>query len=419
MMQIFKQLIVLLIMATGGYAQTLSLNLSMDNTSVRELLKEIERQTELSFIFSDDISSLDNEVSVNLHNRNIKDVLRQVLKGTDLDYQILNERLIVIAPKKVLQDNTITGTVTDEAGEPLPGATVTVKGTTQGTVTDVNGGYSLQVANENATLVFSYIGFATQEKVVGRQRSINVVMREDVRQIEEVVVVGYGQQRVTTVTGSVSQIKSDKITAAPVNNVTNVLAGQLPGLITKQSSGLPGADGSALTIRSFGGGPLVIVDGMENSFGNLDMNQIETISILKDGAASIYGARAGNGVILITTKRGSQSKPKVTVNSSMTLQGSTKVLKPANSAERAQIMLDNWLNVEGNDPSLAPYSEHDIEMYRLGTDPKYPNTDWFDAAIRKYAPQQNHNLAISGGNEAVRYYGYVGYNSQETILRGN
>ena len=319
----------------------------------------------------------------------------------------------------VQQQITVTGTVTDNNSEPLPGVAIIIKGTTQGTATDGKGDFSIPVPNENTTLVFSYIGFVSQEILVGNKRIINVILEEDVRQIEEVVVVGYGQQRVATITGSVSQIKSDRITVAPIANVTNILAGQLPGLITKQTSGIPGQDNSALTIRSFGSGPLVIVDGMENSFENLDVNQIETISILKDGTASIYGARAGNGVILITTKRGMQSKPKITVNSSYTLQGSTKVYRPSTSAQRAQYQRDSWLNVDTNDPNMAPYTEAEIELFKLGTDPNYLNTDWFGAAIRRYAPQQNHNLTLSGGTETLKYYGYFGYNTQETILKKN
>lgn len=315
------------------------------------------------------------------------------------------------------QQKEIKGKVTDASGQPLPGVTVKVKGSNIGTVTDVNGNYSLSNIANNNTLIFSFVGMETQEINVGNRTKIDVTMQESAVALEEVVAVGYGQQRIATVTGAVSQIKSDKITIAPIANVTNMLAGQLPGLITKQTSGIPGADDAALNIRGFGN-PLIIVDGIESSLNNLDPQQIETISILKDGAGSIYGARAGNGVILITTKRGIKSKPTIAVNSSLTLQGSTKVIKPASSAERAQYQVDLWLNT-GKDPSMVPYSEEEIQKYKDGTDPKYLNTDWFDASIRTFAPQQNHNITLSGGTEAVKYYGYFGYNTQETILKKN
>jgi len=231
-----------------------------------------------------------------------------------------------------------------------------------------------------------------------------------------VVVVGYGVQKVATLTGSVAQIKSEKIAVAPLVNATHTLAGQLPGLISKQTSGIPGEDNASLRIRGFGS-PLVIVDGIETHFDRLDVNQIESISILKDGSASIYGARAGQGVILVTTKRGKQGKPTATVNSSYSLVGSTRVIRPASSADRAQRELDAWLN--SSSTSVQPWKDEEIQKFRDGSDPNYLNTDWFDASIRRIAPQQNHNLTITGGNEMIRYYGFFGYNNKETILKKN
>jgi len=315
------------------------------------------------------------------------------------------------------QKITVTGSIVDATGEPIIGATVVEDGVpTNGTISDMDGNFSLSV-NPNAVLNVSYIGYKAVQVRVVQGRKLEVVLLEDRELLDEVVVVGYGQQRIATVTGAVSQIKTDKITVAPQANVTNMLAGQLPGLITKQTSGIPGADNSTLNIRGFGS-PLVIVDGLETDLNTLDANQIETISILKDGAASIYGARAGNGVILITTKRGKSSKPSVTVNSSYTLQGSTRVIKPASSAERAQFEVDKWIN-SGQPLDQLPFTEEEIQKYKDGTDPRYLNTDWFDTSIRRYAPQQNHNLTLSGGNESVKYYGYFGYNTQETILKTN
>lgn len=315
------------------------------------------------------------------------------------------------------QKKTVTGKIVDINGESIIGAYVIEFGEPgNGTITNVDGEFSLSV-KENATLEISYIGFETQRINPVPGERILVTLAESLEILDEIVVVGYGQQRIATVTGAVSQIKSDKITVAPIANVTNMLAGQLPGLVTKQTSGIPGADDASLNIRGFGA-PLIIVDGIETSLSNLDTQQIETISILKDGAGSIYGARAGNGVILITTKRGKQSKPTITINSSLTLQGSTKVIKPASSAERAQYQVDLWLN-SGKDPNQVPFTEEEIQKYRDGSDPKYLNTDWFDASIRTFAPQQNHNVTLSGGTETVKYYGYFGYNTQETILKKN
>ena len=416
----------IVIFADNSHSQNARVTIKQRNVRLVSVLDEIENQTDYLFLYNGNQINVNQNVSVNVKNMQVNQLLSQLFSDTEVHYAMEGTHIMLlpvtkeISPIATLQQQvTITGIVTDANSEPLPGVTVMIKGTAQGTATDGNGTYSLPVADGNATLVFSYVGFVSQEVVVGNRRAINVTLSEDTRQIDEVVVVGYGQQRVSTLTGSVSQIKSDRITVAPVVNVTNVLAGQLPGLITKQTSGIPGYDGAALSIRSFGASPLVIVDGMENSFENLDINQIETISILKDGAASIYGARAGNGVILITTKRGKQSKPMITVNSSYTLQGSTKVLKPTSSADRAQWRRDAWLNVDTNDPNQAPFTEAEIQKFRDGTDPNYLNTNWFDASIRRLAPQQNHNMALSGGSDNIKYYGYFGYNTQETILKKN
>lgn len=315
------------------------------------------------------------------------------------------------------QKINVTGKIVDATGEPIIGATIVEYGVpTNGTISDVDGNFSISVG-QNAALEISYIGYISQQVKAVKGRMLEIILEEDREVLDEVVVVGYGQQRIATVTGAVSQIKTDKITVAPQANVTNMLAGQLPGLVTKQTSGIPGADNSSLNIRGFGS-PLVIVDGIETDLNTLDANQIETISILKDGAASIYGARAGHGVILITTKRGKSSKPTVTINSSYTLQGSTRVIRPASSAERAQFEVDKWINSERPLDQL-PFTEEEIQKFKDGTDPKYLNTDWFDASIRRFAPQQNQNVTLSGGNEAVKYYGYFGYNTQETILKKN
>lgn len=208
----------------------------------------------------------------------------------------------------------------------LVGATVQIKGANIATQTDANGSFTIS-APSNATLVITSVGYSPEEVRVGNRSTINVQLRSSASELGEVVVVGYGTQRKSTVTGAISSVKAEQLTIAPVSNVTNALSGKLPGLITKQTSGLPGSDGAALSIRYFGGA-LVIVDGVEGRLENLDAGQIENITILKDGAASIYGARAGNGVILVTTKRGNNQELTITLNTSMTYQGVTKMLKP-------------------------------------------------------------------------------------------
>lgn len=310
---------------------------------------------------------------------------------------------------------TAKGSVIDSDNLPVIGAYIVEKGNDRNVaVTDADGNFSIIVA-DNATLMISCIGYVTQQ--VKAAPSLTIVLSTDKEFLEEAVVVGYGTQRVATLTGSVAQINSGKITVAPVVNTTHVLAGQLPGLVSKQTSGLPGQDNAALNIRGFGS-PLVIVDGVEGSIQSLDAGQIESITILKDGSGSIYGARAGNGVILVTTKTGSNQKTTVTVNSSVTLQSNIVTTLPATSVQRAQYQNDVYLNKGGN-PSRVPYTEEDLAAYALGEDPAYLNSDWYHEVIRQYAPQQNHNMSISGGTDRIKYYGYFGYNRQELQFKPN
>jgi TonB-linked SusC/RagA family outer membrane protein len=308
----------------------------------------------------------------------------------------------------------VTGTVTDTNGETIIGANVVEKGTANGISTDADGQFELTVG-DNATLIISFIGYVTQEIAVGNRTSLTVTLKEDAQALEEVIVVGYGTQKRSTLTGSVVAIKAEQITVSPVSNVTNALAGKLPGLVTKQTSGMPGSDQAALNIRGFGG-PLVIVDGIEASLTDIDPNQIESVSVLKDGAASIYGARAGNGVMLITTKRGVNQKPTITLNSSYTIQGVTNLGKTVSSGEWAEMSREAHLN-SGQPEATAPFTADEVEKYKAGNDPAYPSSDWYHYVFRDWAPQQNHNLSIRGGTEKLKYMGFFGYQKQETMIK--
>jgi TonB-linked SusC/RagA family outer membrane protein len=311
----------------------------------------------------------------------------------------------------------VSGKVVDVDNVPVVGASVSEKGTTNGVVTDSDGNFIITVQDNNVVLQISYIGFLTQDVPVENRTQLNITLKEDLQALDEIVVVGYGTQRRSTLTGSVSSIKAEQLTITPVGNVTNALTGKLPGLITVQSSGMPGSDQASLNIRGFGG-PLVIVDGIESSLTDLDPNQIESISILKDGAASIYGARAGNGVLLVTTKRGIIQKPTFTFNTSYTMQGATNVARTQSAGEWAQIQREMHLN-QGLSEETAPFTAEEIEKYMAGNDPAYPSSDWSGFVLRDWAPQQNHNLSIRGGNEKLRYLGFFGYQKQETLVKLN
>lgn len=310
---------------------------------------------------------------------------------------------------------TVRGKVSDTDNLPVAGAYVVEKGNDRnGVMVDVDGNFSI-IVSEGSVLEISCIGYVTVRQAAAP--SMNIVLSPDSEFLDEAIVVGYGTQKVGTITGSVAQINSEKISVAPVVNTTHVLAGQLPGLVSKQTSGLPGQDNASLNIRGFGS-PLVIVDGIEGSIESLDAGQIESISILKDGSGSIYGARAGNGVILVTTKTGSNHKTTIMVNSSVSLQSNIVSTLPASSAQRAQYQNDFYVN-RGGRPDRAPYTEEQILLYETGTDPQYLNSDWYHEVIRKYAPQQNHNVSVSGGTDRIKYYGYFGYNRQELQFKPN
>lgn len=403
----------------GTSAQTGTVTVKLRNASVKELFSAIEKQTSYRFSYRDAEIKGKGNVTISATNRELKQLLEGELSKLGLKYAVSGNKIIVTPAAAVpsAQPKKVTGKVVDTNGEPVIGATVKEQGTANGTITDFDGNFTLDVT-DNAMLEVSYIGYKSQELKALAGKTLSVTLREDTEVLDEVVVVGYGTQRKGNLTGSVSAVKSEQITVAPISSVSNALGGVLPGLVAKQSSGLPGSDGASLNIRGFDA-PLVIVDGVESSFDNIDANQIENISILKDGAASIYGARAGNGVVLITTKRGSIQKPTITVNSSLTLQGVTSFTRPASSYQRAVMEREEHLQ-SGQPEASAPWTEEDIEHFRTGDDPlHYPNTDWYDVVFRDWAPQQNHNISVRGGSEKIKYMGYFGYTDQETMVKKN
>ena len=398
-----------------GFSQTEKVTLKLENASLKELVNSVERQTEYKFLYrNDEVEGL--LVNLDIENTPLDQVLNSCLEDTDLDYKILANNLIVIALNKILQQQSVTGKITDAAtGEAMAGVNITVKGTTIGTMSGTNGTYNLTVTDRNATLVFSFIGYTTQEIPLSGRTTLNVALESEVTGLEEVVVVGYGTQKRINLTGSVASIDSRKLEKVPPTGSTvNTLAGRMPGLISRQQSGRPGFDAASISVRGFGNA-LIIVDGAESEFNNIDVNEIESISILKDASAAIYGARAGNGVILITTKRGKDGKPSITLNSSYSLQNITNYPKMMNSGQWAEFDREKRAQLG----QQQRYTQADVDLFYAGTDPDYPNTDWFDVLIKPNAPMQQHNLSISGGSDKIRYYGLIGYMDQQTFWKKN
>ena len=408
--------------ATNVNSQVLKVSMNMKNTSITEVISSIEKQTDYLFVYDKNKVDLSRKVDVDATNQSVAEVLTNVFSKTDVVYAMEGNN-IMLMPKSdsVLldqqQQKSVSGKVTDSSGISLPGVSIVVKGTITGTITDSDGNYLLTKIPENTILQFSFVGMKMQEIEVGDKSIINVSLVDEAIGLEEVVAIGYGTQRKGNLTGSVANVKSEKLSVAPVTSTTNTLVGQLPGLTAIQTSGMPGSDAAELKIRGFGSA-LIIVDGVEGSLNNLDPSQIESVSILKDGAASIYGARAGNGVILVTTKRGENQKPTISINSSYTLQGVTKILHPANSGQTAEMERESYLQAGGVEGS-APWTQEAIDKFYAGNDPGYINTDWYDYTFRDWAPQQNHNLSLRGGSDKIRYFGYFGYSNQETMVKRN
>ncbi len=321
------------------------------------------------------------------------------------------------------QDGPVSGKLTDASGQPLPGVSVSIKGTSIGTVTDAEGRFIINTSGiAQPVLVFSYIGFETQELAVANKTSVNISLQEDSKALNEVVIVGYGTQKKVNVTGAVEMIEAKDLESRPVTNAASALQGLAPGLTAVNASGFPGASGASLRIRGIGtlnnADPFVVVDGIPDvDINSLNPDDIESVSVLKDAAsASIYGSRAANGVILITTKSGSfNQKPTLSYNGYYGVQAPTALPKMLGSAEYMEMLNESQRNVD----LPITYTDEQIQIAREGSDPNYfANTNWSDALLKKYAPQQNHNISLNGGSSDLNYYASYGRLDQKGLVVG-
>lgn len=328
------------------------------------------------------------------------------------------------ATSPIVQQNRklVSGTVTDSYG-PVIGASVVVKGTTNGVITDLDGNFKLEVPM-GATIVVSYVGYDKKEIVYNGQSSLKIEMSENVQALQEVQVVAYGTTKKVTVTGAMSSITSQDVLKTPVSSIGNALSGKMPGLSTVQTTGQPGADDATLYVRGVGSlsesmsRPLMLVDGVERSFFQLDPNEVEDITILKDASATaVFGVRGANGVVLVTTKRGKEGKARVNFSTSFAMQFPTRLPEFANSYEYAS----NYVAAQrrdGVDEGALAFSEEAIEAFRTHSNPMaYPDTDWLDMLIKGSALQTQHNLTISGGTKKVRYFASLGVFTQDGLFR--
>lgn len=318
------------------------------------------------------------------------------------------------------QEVVATGVVLDEQQQPMIGVTVTVKGSTIGTVTDFDGNFSLKV-KKDAVVVFSFVGYRDEERPASKLKNARIVMYEDAETLEEVVVVAYGSQKKETLTGAIAQVKTDELVKSPVANMGQALTGRAVGVTTYQQSGEPGNDNVTLRIRGTGtlndASPLVLVDGVERSFSQIDPTEVESMSILKDAASTaVYGIRGANGVILVTTKQGKEGPARVSFSANFALQQAIRMPASTDGVTLAKLYNEAKYN---DDPTQTPsFTEEDLALYASGADPLcHPNVDWKKVLMRDAAFQQKYNLSISGGTKNAKYYTSIAFFNQGGLMK--
>lgn len=402
--------------AISGYAQKTKLSLDFESASVATILNEIENSSEFYFLCNRKFVDLERKTNIQINNEPIDKVLTEVFRGTDVEY-VITGRQIVLTPgkyfsqaKENLQPKTITGTVTNESGEPIPGVTIIVKGTTQGTITDADGNYALTNVPGNATLVFSFVGMKIQEIAVNGKTFINIIMEEEMIGIEEVVAVGYGTMKKSDLTGSIASVSSDQLNTFPTHSIEQALQGRVAGV---QITSLNGSPGSEVKIRVRGStsinansDPLYVVDGFAGA-SLPPTEDIQSVEILKDASATaIYGSRGANGVILITTKRGVAGELKIEANASYSVQKISNKIDMLDAERFAQYQNDYF---EATGSATVPYPNPSA----LGA-----GTDWQDV-IFQLGGLQNYQVSISGGTDKLKVYSSGKYYNQEGTIIGS
>lgn len=403
------------------YAQSTRLNLNMSNATVKEVLKSIEDKSEFTFFYNDKTVDTKQVVSINVENKQVEEILSIILPG--YSYRIENKNIIIIPQSKnglvskQQKEKLLTGKVSDNTNEPIIGANVSVKGTTTGTITDIDGNFQITVP-ENATLLITYIGYSPVEIQIKDQQVVNVVLKEDAQKLEEVVVVGYGTQKKASLTGSISSVKiDDEIRSISSSNMSSVLAGTMAGLKVNNRTGVPGVS-SDVTIRTSGSwnaaSPVYVIDGVvrdKSDFDRLDVNEVENVTVLKDAAsAAIYGSRSSGGVILITTRQGKLGKPQIHYTGSYAVESRGLEMERTTGIETAEMA--NYIH-RNNKGFWAYWDDAELAHMR-----NLNGGDGYDV-IDEYwqAPMStHHSLGLSGGNERVKYFINGSYFGQSGFL---
>ncbi len=397
-------------LASVSYSQSATLSINLKNATVQTVLQRIEDQSDFYFMYSRSVIDVDRTVDVQLKEVKINEVLNTLFSGTDVAYKV-DGRQIVLSKKSesselgTQQQKTISGKVTDSSGGSLPGVSVVIKGTTKGTITDTNGDYTISNIPENAVLVFSFVGLKTYELKVGAQSILNVKMLDEAIGIDEVVAVAFGSQQKRTMTSSVTQVDSKVLKNRPINNVTSALQGQVSGVNVTQSSGKPG-EGASIKIRGVGSlqsgtDPLIVIDGIPGTLSMVSPNDVESISVLKDASAcSMYGARAANGVILVTTKHGKLGKISVSYSGYAGYQNPTELFEEADAynyanAYNTALMYDAITRTSPTfNEAKKVFTPTQLDDWKSG---KVQSTNWRKALFDQSGFTQSHSVNVAGG----------------------
>lgn len=407
--------------------------ISVKNQSVKKVFDDISHQTGVKFLYGKSVADKNLKVNLSYKNEALNTVLAEITNQVDLHFNRENNTIAIsISPKQSTipsnKPRKITGTIVDDNGDPIVGANIMVKNTSNGTITDIDGNYSLEACGEDV-LHITYIGYLAQDIKVGNNEKVNIRLKEDTQTLEEVVVVGYGVQKKTNLSGAVSKASSEIIEAKPATNLISALQGEIPGLLIQRASGQPGNEAFDLNVRGAsstngGNAPLVLIDGIPGDLNLVNPQDVSQISVLKDAAASIYGARAAGGVVLITTKKGSKGAPTVSYSGNFALTKTTGLMEKPNAYEMA--IMDNEANIHNG--AVPIYTEEYLQRIR-NNDPNpidhptlagyklfFTNTDWLGELIEN-GIQHKHNIAISGGSEKSNYYLSAGYSKQYGAIK--
>lgn len=434
MKKILIKLVVCLSFAVWTVPLSAQVTVDIDSMPLTEALKKLEEQTGYSFFYSNVLPDKDAVVSVKSNNKDIAAVMDQLLDGLAVSYKINEDKQIALyadEPEVVEQtkptERTVSGVVYDSDGLPVIGAGVMVEGSLHGTVTDEDGRWTLELEDDNVTLEISSMGYQSQSIAVKGRSDFTVTLTSDTQYLDEVVVVGYGTQKKVNLTGSVSMVTSEDMASRPVSNMSSGLQGLLPGVTVVNASGQPGESGTTIRVRGVGtignANPLILIDGIEGDLSTINPEDIESVSVLKDAAsASIYGARAANGVLLVTTKKmndnpgAAKDNAKVTFGAYAGIQTPTRLPQMCDAIEF--MTLDN--EARQNVGTAIGWLEDSFKKVTDNTDPNYfANTDWLDEVLNSYAPQQNYSLSLNGGIGSSGYMLSYRYFDQKGLTVGS